>query len=279
MESSIRTVYSAALQASTLLGLPIVLKPNSTLNEKFGVNQSISLAETDVPAIRYLAVGNGGHRMIVGADNIAKPEPIQHTPRHAALYNQLPFILRKTNEDLTPAERANYRLRKLETHDGVSYVAYYLKVLDLSNTSTQLELRNVTDGVTTSTVFNPTAADLNPTPPAINPGGVIQTSGDYIAATAKVPFVMSTTDIEEYLNVCNIIYGDVNYAMISEIALCSGVDRTVTGDFNGTSLGYTDAIGVQVCSFLSSFFALNFTNGSISLELDAGSVEALLTLN
>lgn len=278
MESSIRTVYSAALQTAQLLGLPLVIKPNSTLNEKFGIHQNVSIAETDVSAIRYLTVGNGGHRMVVGADNISKPEPIQHTPRDAALYNHLPFILRLPHQDLTPAERMNYRLRRLETHDGTLYVAYYLKVLDLSNTSPQLELRNVTDGVTTSTVFNPTAADLNPTPPAINPGGVITTSGDYIAATAKVPFVMSTSDIEEFLNVANIIYGDVNYAMISEIGLCSGVDRVVTGDYNGVSTGYTDAIGVQICSFLSSFFALNFTNGQVNVDLDIGSLEPLLNL-
>lgn len=278
MESSVRTVYSAALQTAQLLGLPLIIKPNSTLNEKFNINPNLAISETDVLALKYLSVGNGGHRMVAGADNIAKPEPIQHTPRHAALYNHLPFILRLPHEDLSPAERLKYRLRRIETHDGQAYVAYYLKVLDLSNTSPVLELRNVTDGVTTSTTFNPTANDLNPTPPAINPGGVITTSGDYIAATAKVPFVMTTTDIEEFLNVANIIYGDPNYAMISEMALCSGVDRTVTGDFNGIASGYTDAIAVQVCTFLSSFFALNFTNGEISVNLDVGSLEPLLNL-
>lgn len=279
MESSVRTVYSAYLQTCTLLKRPLVLKPNSTLNEKFGIHQNVSISETDIPSVGYVGIGNGGHRMVVGADNIAKPEPVQHTPRHAALYNQLPFILRLPNEDLTPVERANYRLRRSETHDGQAYVAYYLKVLDLSNTAPQLELRNVTDGVTTSTIFNPTAADLNPTPPAINPGGVITTSGDYVAATAKVPFTMSATDIEEFLNVCNIIYGDPNYAIISEIALCSGVDRVVTGDFNGVASGYTDAIGVQIASHLSSFLALAFTNVEATLTLDIGSLEPLLNLS
>lgn len=279
MEQSIRSVWSAALQTATLLGLPVILKPNSTLNEKFNINANIALGEDERPAMQYVTIGNGGHKMVVGADNIPKPEPVQHTPRHAALYNHLPFVLRLPSNDLTVAERANYRLRRLETHDGTTYVAYYAKLLDLSTTATQLELRNVTDGIVTSTIFEPTAADLSPVPPAINSGGVITTSGDYIAATAKVPFVMSTTDIEEFLNVCNIIYGDVNYAMISEIGLCSGVDRVVTGDFNGISLGYTDAIGMQICSFVNSFFALNFTNGSISALMDVGSLESLLTLS
>jgi len=214
--------------------------------------------------------------MIIGANNIAKPEPVIHTPRDAALYNQLPFILRLPSEDLTPSERANYRLRRLEQHDGVTYVAYYLKLLDLSETSPVLELRSVTDGVVTSTTFEHTAADLNPTPPSITPGGVITTSGDYVAATAKVPFTMTADEITEFLNVANIIYGDVNYAMISEIALCSGVDRVVTGDFNGVSSSYTDAIAVQITNFINSFFAVNFINTELSSVFDVGSLESLL---
>lgn len=277
MESSIRTIYSAHLQTASLLNLPLVLKPNSTLNEKFGIHNTIAIAEDEMPSIKYITIGNGGHRMIVGADNIPKPEPILHLPRHAGLYNHLPFILRLPQNDLTPAERLQYRLRRSEVHDGTTYIAYYLKVLDLTNSNPILELRNVTDGVITSTAFEPTAADLNPTPPAINSGGVITTSGDYIAATSKVPFIMTTDDIQEFLNVCNIIYGDPNYAMITEIGLCSGVDRTVTGDFNGVSLGYTDAIAVQICSFIASFFALNFTNDEVNVLIDLGSLEPLLT--
>lgn len=277
MESSIRSVWSAHLQTASLLGLPLVLRPNSTLNQKFNIHQSIALGEAEMPTIKYVTIGNGGHRMIVGADNIPKPEPILHTPRHAALYNHLPFVLRLPTDDLTPVERLQYRLRRTEVHDGTTYVAYYLKVLDLSASNPLLELRNVTDGVVTSTAFSPTAADLNPTPPPISPGGVIVTSGDYIAATAKVPFTMTTEAIAEFVNVCNIIYGDPNYAMITEIGLCSGVDRTVTGDFSGVSLGYTDAIAVQICSFISAFYALNFTNDSVVVTIDLGSLEPLLT--
>lgn len=279
MESSVRTIWSAHLQSASLLRLPLILKPNSTLNEKFSIHQTIAIAEDELPAVKYITIGNGGHRMIVGADNIPKPEAILHTPRHAGLYNHLPFILRLPQDDLTPAERLQYRLRRSEVHDGTAYIAYYLKVLDLSNSLPILELRNVTDGVVTSTSFTPTAADLNPVPPAINPGGVITTSGDYIAATSKVPFTMTTEDIAEFLNVCNIIYGDPNYAMITEIGLCSGVDRTVTGDFNGVSLGYTDSIGVQIASFISAFYALNFTNDQIDVMIDIGSLEPLLTTN
>jgi hypothetical protein len=278
MENIVRTVYGAYLQTTQLLGLPLIIKPNSTLNEKFNIHSSIAVADSDKPAMRYIALGNGGHRMVTGTNGIGRPEVIQHVPRNAALYNHLPFVLRLPTEDLTPIERLKYRLRRLETHDGITYVAYYLKVLDLENVVPQLELRTVSDGVTTSTEFSPTLADLNPTPPAINSGGVLTTTGDYIAATGKVPFIFTATDVVEFLNVANIIYGDEGYAMISEVALCSGVDRVVTGDFNGVTTGYTDAIGVQVCNFISQFIHIPSNNAGIEYTYDVGSVEPLLTL-
>lgn len=278
MEHIVRTVYGAYLQTCQLLGVPMVLKPNSTLNEKFNIHTNISIADSDKPSMRYVTIGNGGHRMVTGTNGIGRPEVIQHTPRNAALYNHLPFILRLPHDDLAPIERAKYRLRRLETHDGVTYVAYYLKLLNMTNTVPQLELRTVVDNITTATVFNPTIADLNPTPPALNSGGVLTTTGDYIAATGKVPFTMVSNEIDEFLNVANIIYGDDGYAMISEIGLCSGVDRTVMGDFNGASIGYTDAVGVQIINFISKFIHAPSNNAGINIEFDVGSVEPLLVL-
>lgn len=278
MENIIRTVQGAKLQTSQLLGTPLVIDPHSTLNEKFNIHADLLLTANDKPTIKYIAIGNGGHAMAVGSNNITYPKPIQHTPRHAALYNQLPFVLRLPNNDLTAAEVTKYRLRKNLVVNGVTYIAYYLKLLDLTATHPQLELRSVTNGVTTATGYTPTVGDLNPTPPVLPSTGVVSTTGDYIAATAKVPFIMSPSDISEFLNVCNIIYGDVNYGIVSELALCSGVDRSVTGIFRGTSLGYNDAIAVQVVSFINTIFAANFANAGWSISLDVGSLESLLTL-
>jgi hypothetical protein len=273
-----RSVYGAALQTSELLKLPLVIKQYTTLNEKLNINDTITLADTDRPSLAYITLGNGGHRLTVGANNIAKPEPIQHLPRHAALYNHIPFIMRVVGNDLTPTERAKYRLRRLETHNGIQYVVYYAKVIDFSSTVTRLELRSVNNNVVTVSNFIPTIDDLNPTPPPINSGNVLTTTGDYVAASAKVNIALTTDDISELLNVANVIYGDPNYAIISEIALCSGIDKVVPGNFNGTTSNYTDAVGVQVCSFINTFYSLAFTNDTIVISLDIGSLEPMLTL-
>ena len=278
MQDSVRTVYSAYLQTCQYLQIPPVIKPYSTLNEKFSIHETVAVADGDVLGLNYACIGNGGHRFAIGTNNVFKPEIVQHRPNDAALYSHLPFVLRLPAQDLTAAERSNYRLRRVETHDGVSYIAYYAKVLDKSSTIPQMELRSVTDGVVTSTPFIPSVANLNPTPPAINSSGVLTPTGDYVAATGKVPFILDANDIAELLNVCNIIYGDPNYAIVSEIALCTGVDKTVTGDFNGVSSSYVDAIGMQVANFTNAMLAANFNSDGYELLIDIGSLEPLLTL-
>ncbi len=131
-ENICRTVYGSALQTAKQLGLPYDVKANSTLNEKFGILSSVSLASDDIPNMRYFVIGNGGHQMTIGANNIAKPEPIQHLATDAALYNQIPFVLREPENDLSPSERLKYALRRSETHQGRPYYAYYLRRLDLT---------------------------------------------------------------------------------------------------------------------------------------------------
>lgn len=279
MEIIQRTIYGAQLQTSQLLGLPVNILPHSTLNEKFNINPAVALAPDEIPRLKYITIGNGGHKFVTGADGVGLPSVIQHSPRNAALYNHLPFILRPIASDLTAIERSKYRLRRLETHGGVDYVAYYLKEIDFTTTNNILELRTVVDGITTATEFTPTLSDLSPAVPAISPTGVISPTGDYIASTAKVPFILNTNDITELLNVANIIYGNENYAIISEIGLCSGVDKIVNGNFNGVTTSYTDAIAVQIVSFINSFFAAKFSNDGISVTFDVGSSEPLLLLS
>ena len=74
----------------------------------------------------------------------------------------------------------------------------------------------------------------------------------------------------------NIIYGDENYAIISEIALCSGVDRSVSVQNGSSQLSYTEAIAVQVSDFVSCFHPMSFLNTSFTLGLDIGAVEPLV---
>lgn len=276
MIPSVRTIHGGYLQSCQLLGLPFSIKANTTLNEKFQIHTDVNLGETDMPRLRYIAIGNGGHAFSTGADGIPTLDPIQHRPKSGSLYNHLPFILRPLDADLTAVERRNYRLRRIETINNIRYAAYYLRVLDMSQTSPQMELREVTDGVISTVPYVPTISDLNPVAPPLTPNGVMTTTGSYIATTAKVQYVMTQWEVEELLAACVIKYGSDKYAIISELALCSGIDRTVAGEFNGASTGYVDAVAVQCCSFMNVGYIAKFSNSGLDIVLDVGSVEPLL---
>lgn len=279
MQTVTRTASSAKLQTAQLLKVPLTMPPHSTLNERLNINANITVPDTTLPSLKYSAIGNGGHKVAVGPEGIPFLKPVQHLPRHTGLYNQLPFVIRTLTNDLTAEERARYRLRAVIIVGGVSYAAYYLKVLDLSTTVAEVDYYTVANNVTTATAFVPTSSDLNPIPPDLTSTGVIATSGDYIAATARVPFTMTPADIVELLNVANVLYGEPNLAMISEIALCTGVDKQVTGNFNGSTASYTEAIGVQVASYVTASYPAAFCNQGINLAFDIGSVEPMVTVN
>jgi len=280
MKKNTRTIYGAYLQSCQFLNQPVVLAEKSTLNEKFNTHADVILGESEVPRVRYMAIGNGGHRAVVGADGITQIAAIPHLPRQAALYHHTPFILRTPDHDLTAAERQNYRLRVLETHNGVVYVAYYLKVLEMSETVPQMTYMSERAGSVTTVPFSPTVADLNPTPPPLSSTGVLTTTGDYLSVTAQVRFVMAEADMEELTNVATILYNDADAGMIiSELGLCSGIDRGVPGNFNGTNVNYIDAVGVQITHFIQDFYTTQFNATGIDLLMDIGAVEPLLTVS
>ena len=276
MDNNVRSIYGAYLQTCALLGFNVDIKPNSTLNQKFDLFPNEIFNSGETPTVKYLTIGNGGHTASMGVDGLPLINPVPHSPRHAALYNHLPFIIREVDEDLTPGERLLYRLRVPRTIDGVNYMCYYAKVLDLSLVEPKIELRNNTDGIITATDFTPSLADLNPVKPVIPVNGNITSTGNYLASTAKIEFVMNEAEITELLNACNIIYGSDNYAFISEIGLCSGVDRTLMGNFGGPPSAYTEAVGVQIMNFISTAIPAYALSTSITQTIDVGSTSPLL---
>lgn len=279
MENITRTVYGAELQTNLLLNITPPMRPNSTLNQKLGIEANTSLSSNDRAAMRYICIGNGGHDFVRGADGRVATKTIQHRATDGAPYSMLPFVLREPNNDLTPADMAKYALRRPETHDGRNYIAYYLRRIDITTTSTVLELKTVLNNQTTVTPFVPTAINLNPTPPDLTVTGVNVTTGDYVSATAKLPFNMTVEDVRNFLDAVNIIYGSNDYGVISEIGLCSGVDKVVSApSVSGGNFNYAEAIGVQIVAHLNALYVMQFNNDGIQTLIDVGATEPMLTL-
>jgi len=281
MEQTVSTALRALLQLNQYLGIAPTVLTNSTLNQKFSVQSSATPTSSEVPTLQYICAGINGRSISTGSDGIALTIPNQHQPREAALFKHIPWLVREITNDLDATTRADYRLRAVETYGSTQYACYYAKVMDLSDVTPSLVIRTIDDetGDVTETAYTPTASDLSPTPTSLSEGQSLVASGDYIAATAKITVTLSSSDMEEFANACEIIMGDENYAVISEIAICTGADRTVTATINSVSTSYAEVIACQVASFISTeISAITATSGA-SLTFDVGNVEPLLTLS
>ena len=270
-----RTVYGASLQTALLLGIPYQPAENTTLNEKFNVEPAADLGNA-LPHVQYFCIGNGGHRVIVGADNIPYTSPLNHRAKDAALFNHIPFVIREADDDLTIDQREQYALRRREVINGVDYVAYYLKRMNVQQVSMVMQHTSVIEGNSTTTPFVPTSDELNPTPPELPSTGVITTDGNYLTSSAIVPVLFDENDVRELVNVAQILYENDQRAVISEIGLCSGIDRVVTAEGPTGQFNYREAVGVQIASHITGYYPVGYSNRGFELQVEAGATEPML---
>jgi len=279
MELNTRTVYSSYLQTCLLSELPFELKPYTTLNERFNIQSGVQPVVGEMPKLGYMAIGNGGHKMVVGAGGLTKPEPIQHLATDACAYNPLPFVLRLPTEDLTPVERANYALRKEVIYSGTTYVGYYLRRIDFTGVLASMELRTVgDDGTTTVTPFVPDNSNLNPVPQDVDSSGVNLTTGQYVSASAKVAIEITPWEVSELTNVAKVMYDDEDFAIISEIELVTALDKMVSVSGPSGSFNFNEVIAAQVASHIAAFYPVRFSQQGLQIYLDIGASEPLWKL-
>ena len=277
MQNFQRTIYATYNQSCMALGKPINYFPYTTLNEKFNVALNKTPPVNQYPVIKYAVIGNGGHR-ISGTGNNIIPTPAQHSSTDAALFNHLPFVLRTPDNDLTIDQVANYRLRANVTFNNTPYIAYYAKLLDLSNTTPTILSRTLENGNMISTPFSAGVNQLTPTPIDLNVNVPNIVNNSLVSSTSIVDLKLTADDVNEFINACSIIYGDVAYSIISEIGICSGIDITQEGTLSGNPVSYTEAVGVQINTFNEAFFPMLYMNDGLSMSYDVGATEPLLNL-
>lgn len=277
MESTVRSILGAHLQTHMLLGRPLKILEHSTLNEKFSIHQDEVLAENEQPTINYVTIGNGGHKLAMTETGFYYTKSHVHKPEDFALFNHIPFVCRELDNDLDSNTRLKYRLRTIQKgQDGKTYVCYYARVLNLSQSDPVVNLVTVQDGVTSMLAFEPTLDNLSPIPTNLEVVGANTTTGDYLASNSITILELNTDEITELLNACEIMYGDEHYAIISEVGICTGVDRLVNGNFNGEQRKYTDVIACQLYSSSACFHDMPSTRSKLELTINVGAVENLL---
>ena len=225
------TIFQNSGCVNTILGsfnhlnafLPLKYKQNigTTLNHKYSVLASYPL--TEQPNLLYFGIGVNGYSC--ASSNNGRSLHIKHQPdcRNMDLYEPIPFRIVPVSNDLTPAQRAKYRMRVVRTIEGVEYAHYYLKLIEwdpdyaeivVYKTDGQVEQYSLNNGFLTPTV-----------PSASTTGGAIDQTDRIIVRAIGICNV-SVGELSDYMS----LYEHKNYCEISEFGFYTGVDKVLNSD-------------------------------------------------
>lgn len=272
VRSAQRTLYGVDLDLHRLLGKTYTPLSNTTLNEKFGILTDLSPSSGVYPTIAGFVIGVGGTSTIDNNTNYVYNE---HSPIDGALFKHIPFVMRTIANDLTSTEKANYRLRVVETINSTQYACYYMKALSnytLSDSFYQIQTKHSVDNISDAilTVFdNNIDSILNPEPANRSITYDTHSEANYVLKKATLTFSLSESDLEEITNVMNIL--GYSEQTITEIGICSGIDTTTTD-------GYIDVYASQILYHVAVSFDLAsdlLTSYSISQGIEIGGMEPL----
>lgn len=277
MKNVVPTIWGNRLQNIKQQNLPYKHIPFSTINERLGIRAAETVLSTDMPSLAVLCIGNKGHGHRTGLNGFPLTRRIPHLPDHAALYGQIPFVMRTVDNDLSLAERRKYSLRIIEEHEGVNWVCYYGRRLVIDVTQdVKIKHTIVVDGVKTTTDYVTSNANLYPTEPDLPNTGSVSTSGEYLSTSSVVNLSFTEADVDELVNVARILYNDEDYAVISEFAICNAVDRTVTISTPQGQANFNENVHTSVAFFAVAKYDLIFHRKGFSYTIECGATEPLL---
>lgn len=270
------TLYNSGLLTTLLKGGELTVVPNTTVNERLSINATAQLGEGELPHLGYLLIGNGGHENATGTNGFPLQVPNDHLATHASLFNPIPVCMRKTDNDLTPAQRAKYALRSEMTVEGENYYAYWAYRRDFSQYPVQYKKTTVVDGVANTELFVPGTNELYPQKIGLPNAGAISTSGVTVSASVTVSIDLSAEDIAELVNVAVTLYGDEQYAIISEFAFASGVDRVFSVPSTNGQVNFNDVVACQVMAYMNEIKNLPYNLQRLAFDVEMGAATPLL---
>lgn len=301
MQTITRSVYGSQVQTALLLKLNHDIPTNASVAEALNDPLAVPYQPSPVTAgmevfadynpaddtqfltTRYLVIGNKAHYNVTGP--VGSPptqDTLPHKARHSGLYGMIPFIARPVTSDLTSLEREKYRLRKTLYRDGVLYAVYFGRVIDTGTIAVETTLTTVTGGVSVTTPFAPTVNDRRPALPDVG----TTNDGSYMRVSAVMTVSFTPAEVQAIIDAVTLFYGDANYAVISEMGLCTGVEKAVTDKYPNdigapqvttpvTPDTYYEAAGVQIAAHITTIYPLQAFLGGLSVPIDVGTSEPL----
>jgi hypothetical protein len=265
------------IATAQMLGLNIKYPQRSTLNEHMKFLTDKLPAPTDRTQVRYLAIGNRGHDVVVEDDGFADMDPRAKTANMSGMFNMIPLVLRPKDNDLSDEERKNYAFRIEVTYNNRQYWAYFLKRIKMVGVETTDTLIVRVNGVEKPDDFVYTDNDLYPQPVKLpdfdydNDNNVGIPDGRYVQSTATIVIPFDEFDVAELQNVYNIMRGSAQRSVISEMALCTGKDYPHTGESaTGSPFSYDEAIGVQTVYNISLYKNVAQENQGFNVSVTVG---------
>ena len=236
-----KTILASARELQLCTGRTPAYDPKTTLNTLYNVFPSLLPIAPQYPTIQYFGIGINGFTNI-NDSNLSQPNEVSSTDMN--LYTQIPFRCVPVEQDLTPTERAQYRLRVLRTINGNDYYCYYLKMITYNDSAVQITQTDPTTNLQKAYVVD--YSNLTPTVPTSQLNGVISSSTTEVNTTVSANLPVTGAEVVEAISV---LYNNLQYARVSEVGIYSGVDAMVTGtDANNNPITYTEAAFVQMAS-------------------------------
>ena len=288
MKSIVRLAACSSFMLCKATGKPVLPEANSTLNEAINsakivpYQPTVQTAGMELPeeydyqrdsnsnVIQYVAFGSGAHRNGTDATN---GRPIRfidpHNGRDTGFYEIVPIVVRPVDNDLTSDQRENYRGRKVLTINNETRICYFFRRIDLSNNTITQSIVTRSQGNNTSIPYKPTQNDLMPKKNRV--ADKVNTAS-YIHTTMLVDLGFDETEAGWFQEAMLFWYGSSDSAIISEIALCCGVDKPITKKypFSGNQIpqkvnsDLKEAVAVQ--ALIMESLDKNISQGSLKVS-------------
>jgi hypothetical protein len=291
------TIWNISLGTSRARGIPYRIPQFSTINEALAdpilfplipsdPNRGMQITDdydyttdSELVKLTLFCIGNRGLTPVIGNGNLPPSNlPKPHASTDAALYGQVPFVIKPVTNDLTGTDRARFRLRRTLEIDGELYAAYYGRVLPVVTAEVERVVEVTLPGQATQTsVFTPTVNNLRLTDPDVS-GNNTYTA---VRANYRDALTFTAQDVLWFEEAAELLFGSASYARFSEVAICTGVDKLINarypdagGAVTPLNSSYYESVGVQVYTFNSTEIVAYGSQGFV-LDVDSGASELL----
>jgi len=240
--NSVNTLIGLVNQITAQMGSSLIPMMTTTINSKRQVQPLAEPTPGTHPSLKYFGIGIKGfynvNTDILSQSYVPSEEDMD-------LYQPIPFRMVPLENDLTPEERAKYRMRTVETVANIEYATYWLKMIDFPDTNVDITRVDLTTNEEDEYTFDP--ANLSPVPDRNNGVDQIANASSRVIVSTDGACAVTGAEVEEAIR---ILYGnDKRYARISEWGFYTGEDRICNAlDANGVSFDYTEAIYVQLAT-------------------------------